>query len=95
MIDLTGMVSIAFIKKSVFAGSYQGMRYQLGKKEEEEKGTVLEAVVWPEPFNYEHTAEEVKQRASFSFDPDGLKMAVEWLNRQYADQSYRPDAETD
>ena len=88
MIDLSGMVSMAFIKKSVFTGGYQGMRYLLGKKETEESGTMLEAVTWPEPFNYEHTAEEQKQRAVFPFDSDGLKAAVEWLNQQYQDGRY-------
>lgn len=88
MIDLSGMVSVAFLKKSVFTGGYQGMRYLLGRKETEDGGVMLEAVIWPEPFNYEHTAEERKQRAVFPFDGDGLKKAVEWLNRQHQDGQY-------
>lgn len=88
MIDLSGMVSMAFLKKSVFTGGYQGMRYLLGKKETEESRLILEAVAWPEPFNYEHTAEEKKHREVFSFDSDGLKNAVEWLNHQYQENRY-------
>ena len=35
MIDLHGDISIPFLKKSRFTGSYKGMRYQLMKHEKE------------------------------------------------------------
>lgn len=88
MIDLSGIVSMAFLKKSVFTGGYQGMRYLLRKQESEEHKTVLEAIVWPEPFNFEHTAEEKKHGEMFLFDGEGLKDAVAWLNQQYRENRY-------
>lgn len=93
MIDLSGMISIPFLKKSVFTGSYLGMRYLLRKdqkvmeeaKEEEPAKTeaVLTAVIWPEPFNYVMTAEEKKSSREFSFDKDGIQAAVVWMNAEY------------
>ena len=51
MIDLHGQISMGFLKKRRFTGSFQGMRYLLQKKEteigESKTETVLEAVVWP------------------------------------------------
>lgn len=93
MIDLHGVISMPFLKKSRFTGSYLGMRYVLQKRErvvEEAQGdepekteTVLQAVIWPEPLNYENTAEEKKHSKDFSFDQDGLWAAVAWLNEEH------------
>lgn len=87
MIDLSGMISIPFLKKSRFTGSYQGMRYLLCREERTgEEGAqepVITAVIWPEPFNYERTPEEKKHRRQFPFDKDGLLEAVGWLNEEH------------
>ena len=93
MIELHGQISIAVLKRSRFTGSYKGMRYLL-KKAERAKGqddqekekkteTVLEAVIWPEPFNYEKTEEEKKHKKDFPFHEDGLWEAVGWLNEEF------------
>ena len=49
-----------------FTGSYQGMRYRIVKQKEtkdEEGRTIKEegllAAIWPEPFAYEKTADEL------------------------------------
>ncbi|MCI9163162.1 MAG: hypothetical protein HFG59_07870 [Lachnospiraceae bacterium] len=98
MIDLHGQISLAFLKKSRFTGSYKGMRYLLQKQEREagapegeasgEKEaagtkTMLEAVVWPEPFHYEATEAEKKHGKDFPFCEEGLWEAVGWLNREF------------
>lgn len=91
MIELHGQISIAFLKKSRFTGSYQGMRYLLQKAErtreqdgqEQKTETVLEAVIWPEPFHYEMTEEEKKHKKDFPFQEDGLWEAVGWLNEEF------------
>ena len=57
MIDLHGQAGLPYINKGVYTGSYQGMRYRLRKKEEGEE-KLLEAVIYPEPFCFESTAEE-------------------------------------
>lgn len=89
-IDLSGDISIPFLKKSRFTGSFRGMRYVLRKQERvveeasEDRETVLEAVIWPEPMNFEHTPDEKKHGRDFSFDQEGLQQAVAWLNEEYA-----------
>lgn len=90
MIDLHGDISIPFLKKSRFTGSYLGMRYQLEKAEREIPGAepetemVIRATIWPEPYNFEVTPEEQKHSLDFSFDTDGLWKAVDWLNEEHA-----------
>lgn len=93
MIDLHGDISIPFLKKSRFTGSYLGMRYLLQKaevvieeaKDEEPAKTenVIRAIIWPEPFNFEVTPDEKKHSRDFPFKQDGLWAAVDWLNEEY------------
>ena len=83
MIELHGQISMAFLKKSRFTGSYQGMRYLLqkaertkeqGSQEQEDKTeTVLEAVIWPEPFHYEKSIKRIFRfmRTGFGRQWDG------------------------
>lgn len=87
MIDLTGLVSIPFLKKSRFTGSCCGMRYQLQKGDGEE-GPVLSATIWPEPYNWETTADEKKHSRDFSFDTEGISEAVAWLNQEQEAGNY-------
>lgn len=98
MIDLSGMVSIPFIKKRPFTGSYRGMRYMLCKKDRlmevgtegqpEKTEPVIRGFIWPEPFNYESTAEENKRSRDFPFHQDGMLEAVAWLNEEYEAGTY-------
>ncbi|MGL5437961.1 MAG: hypothetical protein ACRDBO_21710 [Lachnospiraceae bacterium] len=83
MIDLTGMVSIPYLKKSCFPGSYQGMRYLLEKRDE-----ALWAVIWPEPYSFAATEDDKKHQKEFTFDPEGFAQAVAWLNEEHQAGNY-------
>lgn len=93
MIDLHGDISIPFLKKSRFTGSYLGMRYQLQKSDRVvQEATETEAsktepavlaIIWPEPFNFEVTPDEKKHSREFPFTQDGIWEAVDWLNAEH------------
>jgi hypothetical protein len=85
MIDRNNLVSINFLKKEKFTGSMSGMRYQL-KKVVEEQNTLLEVVIWPEPYAYLATPEEQKETKGFEFSVEGIQLAADWLNEQYIAQ---------
>lgn len=74
-----------FVKKEEYSASMDGMRYML-KKKEAEQGTVLEVVIWPQPYCYAKTPEENKQRKEFAFSEEGVQEAADWLNGQYIQQ---------
>ena len=77
MID-SATISIQYIKKDDFTGSYRGMRYRFAKA-----GDGMEVVIWPEPYNYIKTPEAKKQRKEFALSVEGKEEAVKWLNEQY------------
>lgn len=92
-IELHGDISIPFLKKSRFTGSFKGMRYVLIKHENElepateetpaKTETVIRAIIWPEPFNFEVTPDEKKHHRDFPFTTDGIWEAVDWLNAEH------------
>lgn len=88
MIDLHGQAGLPYVKRSVYTGSYCGMRYRLKKKEKEED-TCLEAAVYPEPYSFEVTPEEEKTFREFPFTQEGFNEAVAWLNEEYEGQKER------
>lgn len=77
-ISLKGMVSLAFLKKERFTGSYGTMRYMLCMEEER-----LKAAVYPGPYCWEETPDDQKITEFFEGSALGLKSAVEWLNKMY------------
>ena len=77
MID-SSTISIQYIKKDDFTGSYNGMRYRLSKK-----GDGMEVIIWPGPYNFIKTPEQKKQKNDFPLTIEGKEDAVKWLNEQY------------
>ncbi len=82
MIKETDVFNINFYKKEMFNGSCGKMRYRIAKKEEEDKKN-LQVTLWPGPYNYATTAEDLKITAQFEYSNQGLKDAVAYLNQQY------------
>ncbi len=81
MIKREDILSMEFLKKSEYTGSHRGMRYRLeGVMEEGEKA--LKATVWPEPFNFLKTPEELKETKVFAFAEEGVVAAVAWMNER-------------
>lgn len=89
MIGYKDVLSMPFLMKSRFTGSLRGMRYSIYKVEErseseEEKPKVyLEAAACPGPYSVDSTADELFTRERFSFDEEGRKAAIDWLNDHY------------
>lgn len=101
MIERKDVMPLNYYKKLGFSGSHKGMRYLLRKStgivtemgengEKEEKNVEqLEAITWPQPFNFEVTPDDEKQARQFPFSDEGILMAIEWLNEQYQTQRER------
>jgi len=78
MIEKDDILSVSFLKKQNFTGSYRGMRYILMHEEDR-----IRAVVWPQPMSYALSAEEDRLTADFDFSEEGRLAAIDWLNETY------------
>ena len=82
-IDLSGVFSLAYIKKTRYTGSFHSMRYLLALKDGQ-----ISATIYPGPYCFEVTPDDVKETNLFEYSPEGLNETVDWLNQRY-DEFYR------
>ena len=82
MIDLTGMISMPYLKKTTFTGSHRGMNFMI-RRESGEEGDRICAITWPGPYIFSLTEEEKKTSREFAFSEEGLNEAIGWLNEYY------------
>ena len=78
MLKREDVLSLGYLAKAKFNGSYRGMRFMLEKNGD----GGLTAWAWPEPYAFDYTKEE-KQSCQLPFDEKGLEDAIEWLNSVY------------
>ena len=73
-----------FVYKGILTGSSKDFRYRIKKdavkKGEEEEETVLRVWCWKGLYCFEKTPEEEIRVKDFSFDEEGRKQAILWLN---------------
>ncbi|WP_310603530.1 hypothetical protein [Anaerosporobacter sp.] len=88
MIDRDSFVNINLLKKEMFTGSLNGMRYRLKKEvtEGENSTTSLLVTIWPQPYNFASTEDTLKTNKEFGFSQEGVKEAADWLNQSYEEK---------
>lgn len=96
MIKREDILSLAYLKKADFSGSYQGMRFRFHKGEKETEGEegegkeeakavqavrqILEIVAWEAPYCFDVTPEAKKQKMEADFSEEGIRQGIDWLN---------------
>ena len=78
MLKREDVLSLGYLAKAKFNGSYRGMRFMLEKDGEDG----LKVWAWPEPYGFDYTQEE-KKSCTVTFDDEGLDQAIGWLNEIY------------
>ncbi len=93
MIRREDVLSMEYLKKTEYTGGYRGMRYRLEKSASKADNgddiSVLLVTIWPEPFNFFTTPEELKEKEEFTFDEDGVVDAIAWMNDRYFEEHKR------
>ncbi len=84
MIQNDDILNMNFYKKEKFTGSYQGMRYLIQKAQSEDESDIFRVTIWPGPYNFASTADDLKSSATFPFTPEGKEQVVSWLNEQWS-----------
>lgn len=82
MLTRDDFLSLNFVKKEDFTGSYKGMRFML-RQENVEEEKKLKVYVWSEPFGFDATPDDKKLSELFTFSEEGLAQAINWMNERY------------
>ena len=64
-----------------FSGSYKGMRFFMKTYDKEN----ISVFVYPEPYNFENTKDENKEKVEFPYTHEGVDQCIDWLNQKYID----------
>ena len=82
MLTRDDFLSLNFVKKEDYAGSYKGLRYMLHQEvvEEDKK---LQIFIWPEPLCFGSTDPSLIISKMFDFSEDGFKEGIDWMNEMY------------
>ena len=99
MIERKDILSLPYLKKAAFTGSYKGLRFrfmavkrEIKSREGNEKGEekqILELTAWEGPYGFEATAEEKKQHIEVDFSEEGIQKGIDWLNELWAAEPER------
>lgn len=82
MLDRNNFNIYNFVAKEEYVGSMSGMRYMI-KMHKDDEGTKTEVIIWPEPYAYAYTSEDLKIRKFFPFTPEAMLEICDYLNEQY------------
>ena len=82
MLTRDNILSLNFIKKEDFTGSYKGIRFLL-KQDTIEEEKKLCVYMWSEPLGFEATPNDTKIKKIFEFSNEGIDCAIEWMNDNY------------
>lgn len=69
------MLSISFLNKSPFKGSYKGIRFMF-----EKNGDKLKVYKWEDKFCFEKIDKKDISEAEFDFTKDGIEEGLKWLS---------------
>lgn len=88
MLDRENFININLLKKDTFTGSLNGIRYRLKKEvsEGDEPVTSLLVTIWPQPYNFASTDDNLKISKQFNFTSEAIKEAADWLNQSYIEK---------
>lgn len=83
MLKSSDLFHIPFYKKSPYTGSMKGMRFYIEKAQENDTD-VFHVWIFPGPYCFEKTADDLKESKTFAFTEESIAQIADWLNCQYA-----------
>lgn len=78
MLTYDDALNMNYYKKTSFTGWMGSLRYKIAMDGDETKQ--FHVWIWPAPYNFESTADELKQEAFFPFNEEGRRQSVDWVN---------------
>ncbi len=86
MLKSSDLFHIPFYNKSPYTGSMNGMRYYIEKASADDTD-VFQVWIFPGPFCFDKTAEDLKQSKTFPFTEESIPVIADWLNKQYEERA--------
>lgn len=76
------MLSISFLNKLPFKGSYNGKRFMFQKvKNEKDNSDALKLYVWDDVYNFENTQDSDKVVIDLPFTKEGIEEGIDYIEK--------------
>ena len=75
------MLSLSFLEKLPYKGSYKGKRFLFEKNVSESNEKYLKLYIWDDLYNFENTKKENMLIKEFTFDKDGIESGIDFLDK--------------
>ena len=75
------MLSLSFLEKLPYKGSYKGKRFLFEKSVSENGDKTLKLYLWDDLYNFENTNKEEMLIKDFTFDKDGIESGIDFIEQ--------------
>lgn len=83
MLTYDEVLNLNYYKKTTYTGWMKPLRFLIKQEKPEEGDPIFHAWVWPGPYIFDLTKDELKIDKTAPFSEDGKKEIVDWINEQY------------
>lgn len=83
MLTYDEALNLNYYKKTSFTGWMKPLRFLIKQEKPEEGEPIFHAWVWPGPYIYDLTSDNLKTDMTAPFTEDGKRQIVDWINEQY------------
>jgi len=83
MLTYDEVLNLNYYKKTTYTGWMNPLRFLIKMEKPDEGDPIFHAWVWPGPYIFDLTKEELKLDKTAPFTEDGKKEIVDWINEQY------------
>ena len=75
------MLSLSFLEKLPYKGSYKGKRFLFEKSVSENGDKTLKLYLWDDLYNFENTNKEEMLIKDFAFGKDGIESGIDFIEQ--------------
>ncbi len=86
MITYDEVLNLNYYKKTDYTGWTNGMRFRIARETSEDTDAIFHVWVWPGPYIFGLTSDDLKTDATFPFSEEGKIQAVDWINAQFEEK---------
>ena len=87
MLSYDEALNLNYYKKTSFTGWMNPLRFLIKMEKQEDGNAIFHAWVWPGPYIFDKTDDNLKIDHTTPFNEEGKRQIVDWINQQY--QTYK------
>ena len=84
MLTYDEVLNLNYYKKTTYTGWMKPLRFLIKQEKPEDGDPIFHAWVWPGPYIFDLTDDNLKLEKTADFTENGKREIVDWINEQYS-----------